>query len=613
MIEQKIFGLAWPSYPPFLKVFFVLSLPVQFSPVRARGKESVLQNTVFTFFVVVVVMFFCLLCDRSGNRRLLFFGRLPNQTPLLSLHNKRKLSNRFGSSQLLFAPRCPLEGGKAGSQLETMRFACARKASAGLPTVALATHRRWIFSSAFFEHPEMSDGFKEIMDEPLKPILEGVRTHQLPNGARVIAHNRGGPIAHVGVYVEAGALYDPPDLPGLNYVMRHAISRCSNMNDSAFAMDRTCRSCAVSSSHCEVEKRYLGWKIEGRVDTWQQPFAQLLTSITSPRFPDHEIDMLRDSIDATLEERRWKTPRDYVVDQLESTAFTGEVLGNPRFIRPSVNDVCTSHKLLQHWNSAFRPSSVVVAALNADIDEIIAAYLNAPLQHSATAPHHASAPMLKLATPFDDVLQFHGKRHAVEHEQRALVMGTVGRAGPEAIAAFGWCVPGRHLNPASYANSLVLQQLADIAMGDSVRYDRGEIHHGLRTFYRSFGFAGLVGATARCDPKDLLPNLSTAYKAFCTAGDEDAMLPIAIEHAILRYYHDNIEYPSDYLNTLATSFAVKDAMGVYTYEEVVDALQQVTVKSIKETRDTALQRGGALFVTGDVPALQSASLADIGL
>src|SRR5688572_25802898 len=71
--------------------------------------------------------------------------------------------------------------------------------------------------------------------------VQPVRISKLQNGARVITHDRNGPQVTIGGYVELGAQYDPASAPGLNYVLRWAMSS-SNMDNSLFQLDRNARS-----------------------------------------------------------------------------------------------------------------------------------------------------------------------------------------------------------------------------------------------------------------------------------------------------------------------------------------------------------------------------------
>jgi processing peptidase subunit alpha len=459
-----------------------------------------------------------------------------------------------------------------------------------------------------FGHPDMTEKF------PMPPQATaasttatdtGVVVTRLPNGVRVITHDRQGPQTSVGVYVEAGPIFDPAALPGLSYVMRWSLPT-SNLENSLYQIDRAHRAFGASSEHTEVRKRWLGWKLEARTDSWRKPLESLLSCISVPRFPETDIERYRDTMDTLLEEQRWQRPREYVVDQLETHAFFKEPLGNPRLVPPTLNDNCTSQSLIDHWARLFVPSNVIVAGVNVSNTELCLAYENAPFPHSASAPHHQRAnsqPALKLK---DEAVQYTGGE-GQEPEARAKHMGTSPDMRVDTTGALGFKVGGRG-DLAAFANSLVLQQVLDIHLEDSLRAFRSEGMDGLRSFYRPYTGAGLLGLTFFGPNTDSTKYVVEAAKTFKSLKFDKDIISAATQRATVAFYHNELEYQRDYLDFLGTSLVGETHVSA---ADVLKAIRGTTSDTVAKLHQSATNGKASLFATGETMTLPS--LRQLGL
>lgn len=465
--------------------------------------------------------------------------------------------------------------------------------------VASSTVATRAISTFNFGHPDLSKQFpvSRIADNAAAADA-GVKVTSMPNGARIITHNREGPQASIGVYIDAGPKYDPASAPGLSYVMRWAL-HTSNFDNSLFQIDRAIRAAGASSEHTEVNKRLLGWKLEGRQDKWAKPFENLLSCVSVPRFPEYDIERFRDTMDAIREESRWQTPREYTVDQLETIAFFKEPLGNPRLVPPLANDVCTQEKLVDQWASLCVPSRVIIAASNISHNDVLAAYENAPFPHTANAPHHLRAAPKPAIDQTSEKLQYTPLQEAHEHEHRAKNMGTKPEMDYETIFAVGWRGFGKDVNPQQYAAGLVLQQLIDVAIGDGLRYERGITDTGLRSFYRPFVSTGLVGVTFVGGPKEANKAAISASKLWKELPTDAESVASAVTRATVRFFHNHLEQGRDYIDFLAGSLPVSGGTTPLPAQAVLDAIKSVDAAQIKKAVAHSQEAAPCLYATGD--------------
>lgn len=475
---------------------------------------------------------------------------------------------------------------------------------------ALVAASRGVSQFVFGQKPMPDELIPRNQFQPYKPAKDaGVEVTVLGNGARLVTHNQEGAHAAVGIYAEAGAKYDPRSAPGLSYVMRWALMN-SNFENSLFQIDRTIRSAGAAFEHQEIRKRFVGWKIEARGDSWKKPAENLVIGMAVPRFPEYDVERFRDTMDNLLEEQRWQRPREYAVDMLETVAFNREPLGNSRMVLPLSNGECSHDKLVAQWEQLCVPSRIIIAGINVPHSDLLAVYENSPYQHSATAPHHARAAAVPKLDVLSEATQYRGGSDEFEQESRAKAMSTKPNMEKETIAAVGFRSFGRDVNIKQYAASLVLQQLADVASADGIRYDRYDSHHGIRTFYRPYSGAGLIGFTVRAAPDKVVAEIAAGVALWRGLSADAEAVNAAVQRAAVRFYHDNVEYARDYLDFVASSLAAAGTTHT-TAAEVLKAINEVTPADVQRALDIVKSDRPCLFATGET--LGMPSLRQMGL
>lgn len=440
-----------------------------------------------------------------------------------------------------------------------------------------------------FGQPSLKKAFGTTVAPPPRPASPSkLQRSTLPNGVRVVSHDLDGPQTAIGVYADAGPKYDPAATPGLSYVMRFAL-QTSNMDNSLFQVDRVMRSTGSAYGHGEVGKRYLSWKAEGRRDMWEKPFEMLATGIVAPRFHESDIERFRDTMDNQLDEMRWRSPREYAVDQLETVAFYKEPLGSPRMVSHEVNDRCSHKALLDHWAAHFQPARITIAGVNVPHDALIAAYERLPFKHSAEAPHHARSAAPAFSHQ-NEATQFYPGRQLVSYEARAAAMGTKPDMAPEVIAAVGVVTSGRESSAKQYATALVIREVYDAAIRAAQGGYSDSLPTGARVFYRPYSSAGLIGYTVSGEPSKVSDMLAAASAAFPRAID-DAAVQRSVQCAKVRLLQEEVEMVRHYCDFIATS--------PNTTEELVAAIESVKKAEVEEAVKKMLSQKPATYATGD--------------
>ena len=427
-------------------------------------------------------------------------------------------------------------------------------------------------------------------------VDEGVKTSVLENGTKVVTHDRGDSVASVSIYADAGVKYDPLSAPGLSHVMSWSLLT-SNMTTSMFQVNRALNAIGASWTETEVNKRQLGWTAETQREHWKIAIEQLGTCLASPRFCSQDIEKGRDTLDAVTEETRWKEPRTYCINELETVAFYKEPLGNPRLVPAETNDKCNTEALLTKYCTYMAPGRITISAVNVPHQELCAFYSGSlPVKHDASAPHFKQALLESPATNASETQQYKGGSERVLVENRPEAMTTKCDWQQEGIAAVGWLTnTGNDSTAKEAAIGLVLQELLNVHIEDGIRIDRSDYHKGIRAFYRPYSSAGLIGFTVREEPKDLEAGVSAALKRSWPV-DYPGTLPAAKARAVTNLFlqHESIRM---YNSFLATSR--------HTFEELYAAIQDVKTADVTAAADFAKNHQPTLYATGNIASLSS--------
>lgn len=441
---------------------------------------------------------------------------------------------------------------------------------------------------------------------PPNADASAVAVTTLANGVRVVTQDFGAPLTTVGMYAEAGPIFDPPEAPGLSFVLRWALTT-SNFDNSLFQVDRNLRARGVSLETTEVRKRLIGARITARRDMWNAPVQDLVCGISAPRFHESDIERFRDTWDNLDSELRWREPRKYCIERVEDIAFYKTPLGNPRRVMAESNDACNAVRLAEQWATYCKPSRLTLVGLNISHAELLAAYENSPYVSDESAPHFArSNPPAKIDLQSQKLLYYPGQEAHLE-ENRPKEMGTMPNMEEDTTVAIAFPSVGMEASLLDYASATVLLQLLRGAIGEATtaaavgeRPDDG--YFGPRFFYSPFSSAGLLGVTLRSTPKTITQavlDITSMLKGFTIPTDITSAKAGASISVLMQ-----VQSQRDYCDFLAGSLS-REGSNQTTVDEIVKAIEKVDTAAVKRVFQLAMSAKPCLFATGSTLMLPS--------
>ena len=455
-------------------------------------------------------------------------------------------------------------------------------------------------SIAYFDcHPGLNTPFYSTRDRPRgigKQLVETQRqSSRLENGTRVVTEERQGAFSGIGVYVQAGARYDPIQLPGLNHVMRWSFLT-SNLDSSMFQIDREFRAVGASYEHHELCKELLGFKMECRRDLYSVPLQKMFSCVSIPRFMETEVVRYRDAMDAITEELRWKTPRQWCIEEVLQLAFYREPLGMPRYVPPHINDDIGKEALLQQWRKCFHPNRITLTGINVSHQELIATFQNHEFALSSSAPHFRE---FKNGYQVGPSCFQGGKDHEL-HEKRQKVMTSMPYMENEVIGVLAWRTYGMQ-SLRNYAIACVTVQLLSIELQETIENASESTVEGLRSFHSPFLEVGVWGFTYRSRSEDARLMVEQGIKFMRGLKPTEEGLGTAKHRAVCRLFHDHFECARDYMDSLALSTLTDSSK----FTDVLEQVDQVTAGDIKGCLEFALDEKPCMYSTGEVLLIPS--------
>ena len=447
--------------------------------------------------------------------------------------------------------------------------------------------------------PSLMQPFGPLLSFPEEEI-DSVRFTKLENGIKIITQERKEPLCGIGFYVQAGARYDPVVYPGLNYVLRWSFLG-SNMDSSMFQNDRTIRSIGASYEHRQLHKELLGFKIECRRDTWQEPLNKIILCSAIPRFMDTEIDRFRDTMDAQLEELRWQKPRAWCIEEVQQLAFYREPLGNPCYVPLHGNDKINGKVLLEQWRSHFLPQRIILVGINLKHDELSMFFQNHDYSNLGKAPH------FKNPTKQSDIhapkTTYQGGSEGEFFEKRHKVMTTKVFLENDTIGAIAWRIHGfAYLQ--DFACALVCAQLLSHCLEEPLNNVCDEKGIGLKSFYTPFMDVGLFGTTFRSMPKNAEAMVAKSLRIMKEISFSKEKLRAAKTAAMCRFFHDHLEMRRDLMDYWALEALIRPP-STDSIRNFFEAIEAVTSQEVRVCLAFARETPPCMFTTGEVLQLPS--------
>ncbi len=239
---------------------------------------------------------------------------------------------------------------------------------------------------------------------------------QLANGLVVVSES----MPHVrsvsfGVFLREGSRHETPDINGINHFIEHTLFKGTRKRSAVQIADESDALGGYLDAFTARES--VGFTNKVLDEHLPQAFELVADLVTAPTFNPVELDKERNVI---LEEIKMveDTPDDLVFEIFSEGFYPNHALGRPILGTPETLATFKSKRVRKHYDDAYRPQNLVVAAAgniaHEEWVELIKQHFGhlRPRKVAASQPEPAPTPHFTL-------------RHKAELEQTHLVLGAV--------------------------------------------------------------------------------------------------------------------------------------------------------------------------------------------
>ncbi|CCW61862.1 unnamed protein product [Phytomonas sp. EM1] len=485
----------------------------------------------------------------------------------------------------------------------------------------------------------LSDTNSQSGSIPSKTGVESVQVTRLQDGARIISHDVGGAVASIGAYILAGPVFESANCPGLGAMLQSAFA----MHGSKQADLLGNRAAGGDGLYPRVHKYYINLHVNCRRDEWHaydlshstaeerakikskwvwslpktSPVRDIIMmSLTKPPLSEAEVNGLSSSADARLKELRWQRPTEYAKLALERVAFYLEPLGSPRYVPVENAPNLTFQVLREHYDRYTAPPRIIIAGVNVDHDALIIEYENALSKDSKPSAESPSAPVGEDGVDINTEARQYTGGELHDHEDRAKAILTKPFMDTETICAVGWLAFGRTSTQLRrYASSLVTKALLDVVLTNDLRYntDDARAQSAVQAFYTTFYSAGLLGLTLTSRPEQAPKMFLDVVKLVQDMKNpSQEAVNVAKLNARVSFLNENTVNVQDYCDFLCNSlFSKSDSTMVISLDEVLQAIESVSIADVKEVIDMMLSHPTSFYGHGEM--LTFPSIRQLGL
>jgi len=389
---------------------------------------------------------------------------------------------------------------------------------------------------------------------------------KLENGTRIVTQDNGQATSLVGVFVDAGAVYEPRGKEGVSDFVSKMFFR-SNLQSSDFHIFKTFQH-AGANYWSNGGKRYIAAKVEARRDTVEQVIARLIESAFIPRFAPHEMNLERERMENAAVTRNHDTKK-YAVSQFIDTAFKGTAFGNATECPAEQVDVLSHDDLINWWSSTFTPDRIVLAGVNVSQEELKAAYDAADWSSANTADHPSHKG--SISTGGIPEARYVGGTDA-QIFRRTVTFKTQ-QYYNDVYVAYGRQGPG-----ANSAKDVAVQYVAAFALGGAI----GE-GLGAEGLVKAFPSASLVGGILRSRPENAGVAVAALAKTVNSIGSlAGAELEAAKKTAAIALLAETNSREG--LLDFIVEYSTPSGVGL-TPPAIVQAIAEVTEADVKELHE----------------------------
>eukprot|EP00659_Diplonema_papillatum_P006897 gene6897-10582_t len=255
-----------------------------------------------------------------------------------------------------------------------------------LSTVARRGYCTWPYN--YCDVP-LNQAYPCPVTKRVPPSPQNAQGSAMANGTKIVVQDNGQATSLVGIYVDAGCMYEPTEKHGVSDFVSKMFFR-SNLQSSDFHMFKTFQHAGANYWSGSVGKKLIAAKVECRRDTVPEIMTRLTEGFFVPRYAPHEMKNVREILENNAVTRTHHQ-KNYAVDLFTKTAFAGSPLANDTEC-PAFNVDALSHEdLINWWSTYFTPDRVTLAGVNVTQEELMAAYEQSDWSTANTVSHPSHA------------------------------------------------------------------------------------------------------------------------------------------------------------------------------------------------------------------------------
>ncbi|KAI0911960.1 peptidase M16 inactive domain-containing protein [Ustulina deusta] len=184
------------------------------------------------------------------------------------------------------------------------------------------------------------------------------RVTTLPNGVRVASEALPGSFSGVGVYVEAGSRFEPPELSGLSHIVDRLAFK-STSSKSGEDIQEIVESLG-GNIQCVSSRESIMYQAATFNSTVPAATELLADTIRNPRITEEEVSQELNTAEYEITEI-WRRPELIIPELVHMAAFRANTLGNP-LLCPRERIPQIDKSLIETYRDTFyRPERTVVA------------------------------------------------------------------------------------------------------------------------------------------------------------------------------------------------------------------------------------------------------------
>jgi predicted Zn-dependent peptidase len=186
------------------------------------------------------------------------------------------------------------------------------------------------------------------------------RYHTLPNGIRLVHMSTASPVAHLGVFINAGTRDEPEGLSGLAHFLEHMIFKGTGRRKAFHILNRL--ESVGGELNAFTTKEYTS-VYASFLNTWFPRASELLADIIFHSvFPDREIEKEKDIVIEEINSYK-DTPSELIYDEFEGSLFSGHPMGRAILGLPGHVKTFNREAVMDFFRNHYTAGNMVICSV----------------------------------------------------------------------------------------------------------------------------------------------------------------------------------------------------------------------------------------------------------